>query len=388
MKIFKDKKPLAYNKGTGAFPKYLFIGFAVGGAFLIWIIKSLGLPQLITVIIPVAAIIIYCILALKTALFYIREEQIGDNAYYLGFLYTLSSLAYALWKFSAGDNAPEHIISSFGVALWSTIVGISCRVFLSQMRQDPNDIEKGARVRIAETASILTSELYQASVSFNTFRRNLQQSMEEAFDKTNKEVNTSVTSSIEKFSETAEKIVKHIDNAFEEFGSNTKKLNDVSAKTVRALENMNSRIEKIEAPENMITTKIEDVFSGIENSTKNLSSIINSQVSLTGKLSDASGSLLQNIQELNTQISTLKEQSQEIGSNSKEFDILGNKINSIIATFSEMLAELMDKQGNATKSITNHADALEQQLDRSRQYTEDTHQSLALMTKNLAEKLG
>ncbi len=387
MTFYKNTKRAYYDKGNTPWPKFLFIGFALVGTFLIWLIKFLGTPQLLTVIIPVFSIIAYCFIAIKTKLFYIKEEQIGDNAYYLGFLYTLSSLAYALFMFSASDNAPEHIISSFGVALWSTIFGVSCRVFLSQSRQDPEDIESAARARIAQAASELTTELYHSSVIFKNFSNGLKQSMQESFEHTSHELNESVKDSLNKFSDTAEKIANKIDQSFEELGLNTKKLNDASEKTVSALENMNSRIEKIEAPENMISRKVEKSFSGIENSTQKLSSIIDDQATLSVKLSDASNTLMQSIKELTNKIDDLSGQSHNIGANSQEFGNLGNKINSLISTFSEMLSELISKQSNATRTITEHANALEEQLDRSRKYTEDTHQSLALMTKDLAEKL-
>lgn len=385
----RRKKPLL-DRGTGVLPKILFIAFAITGATLIWIIKGYDLSMLVTILVPVAFIFGYCGLAWKTSLFYIREDQIGDNAYYLGFLYTLSSLSYALWRFSEGDNTPEDIIGSFGVALWSTIVGISLRVTFAQMRQDPHDIEKDARARIAETASVLTSELHQASVSFNTYTRNLQQSVEEAFVKTGTAVNEGLMQSIEKFTASAESMGQQIETAFGEFSSHTKKLNEASAKTVQALEALNNRIEKIEAPDNLINQKIEAVFSNVETSGQKLAGLADIQAGAVEKIVGSSEALLNSIRALNSEIISMREQSAAIGHGAQNIDVLSEKISGLsnsLTALSEGLEKLMSRQNIAIESITRHADSLEKQLERARAYTEETHESLASMTRTLAEKL-
>ncbi|PVA07511.1 hypothetical protein DC363_02440 [Thalassorhabdomicrobium marinisediminis] len=72
----------------------------------------------------------------------LEPEVLGDNCYYLGFLFTLASLGYTLYQVAAPGQAtaqtdllPE-VISGFGVALSSTIVGVFLRVLLMQIRPD------------------------------------------------------------------------------------------------------------------------------------------------------------------------------------------------------------------------------------------------------------
>lgn len=369
----KKLRKLIIDRGTGIFPKYLFIGFALIGAILIWILKSLSVPQLAAVIFPVSFIILYCVIAYHSRLFYISEEKIGDNAYYLGFLYTLSSLSYALYVFSSQQNAPEFIISSFGIALWSTIIGIACRVFLSQLRQDPNDIEKEARARISETASILTSELHQAGMSFNTYRRTLQQSMEEAFININEKVDACLQSSTGKIAEIAEGVVARIDNKFEDFNENAKKINQSSGKIATSLDKASERFEKS--------------LSSIESFGVNLDLIAKEQTRVVEGMSNAFGTLILNVQSLSAEISSMKKISDSLVAGGQSIDNVSSKINPVLAKFTELLSLMSEKQELAIKSISNHADALRDQLDRSRKYTEQTHQSLSEMTRTLADKL-
>lgn len=77
----------------------------------------------------------------------VDPETVGDNCYYLGFVFTLVSLAVTLYQlFPAGAEADaedgtlrdtlRQVVSGFGIALVSTIVGIALRVLHIRMRPD------------------------------------------------------------------------------------------------------------------------------------------------------------------------------------------------------------------------------------------------------------
>ncbi|GIT90453.1 hypothetical protein JANAI62_00650 [Jannaschia pagri] len=92
----------------------------------------------------------------------LEPEQIGDNAYYLGFVLTLCSLAYTLWALGAVEAEAAFIaevVSGFGVALTSTVVGVAVRVFLMQFRIDLVAREREAQLALAEGMSAFRSEL-------------------------------------------------------------------------------------------------------------------------------------------------------------------------------------------------------------------------------------
>lgn len=336
---------------VGALPKGLFLIVALAGAALVWILKSYHADPFFTVLVPVSMILLYCGLTWQTKFFYIREDQIGDNAYYLGFLFTLSSLAYALWRFQVDNSSdPADIIGSFGVALWSTIVGVALRVFFAQIRQDPHDIEKEARVKIAQTASLLSSDLHQASVTFNNYTRSLQQSVEEVF----------------------------------------LQAKSISQDTSKAFSDLNKKILKIESPDNLINQKVESLFGDLSGATKKLNALAASQGNSIEVIAEASNQLARNIQALNEQVISLKEGSSFIDAGShamKDVVILIQDLQTAMHKLIDSFAVFDSQQALAVNAVTTHADALEQQLLRSRQYTEDTHAALTSMTKTLAAKL-
>ena len=114
------------------------IGFIV--AFLVGAIgtislKENGVPAVYSIALfffVVLAYIIYC----SHSAGLIRPEILGDNIYYLGFLLTLVSLSYTLYKFSSADNEIDQIIENFGIALSSTLIGVVGRVYFNQSHDD------------------------------------------------------------------------------------------------------------------------------------------------------------------------------------------------------------------------------------------------------------
>src|SRR6202007_2920571 len=109
------------------------------------------------------------------------DDQAGDNLYYMGFLFTLTSLAVSLYQFDAAKSA-EQIVQNFGIAIASTIAGIPLRILFNQMRRDPVEVEATARLELAEASRRVKRELESTVLEFGYFRRMTQQSMTDALD--------------------------------------------------------------------------------------------------------------------------------------------------------------------------------------------------------------
>ncbi len=160
--------------------KYAFMFFfTLGVAGLIWL-KLHGASQLEVTGWPATMMPLYALFAVFTKRFRLRADQIGDNCYYLGLLFTLASLSFSLYEFETGITSAEKIITNFGIALTTTILGLFLRVFLSQFRQDPIDIEREAQLELADASSRLRSQLDTMVLEFNAYARGLRQSVEEA----------------------------------------------------------------------------------------------------------------------------------------------------------------------------------------------------------------
>ena len=172
-----DFKP---NLPPGLVNGLLFFAVVVLGSGYIIFSKLEGFGALAATAVPVLVMIGYAVL-LGARLFRLRDDQSGDNLYYMGFLFTLTSLAVSLYQFSAAGSA-EQIVQNFGIAIASTIAGITLRIMFNQMRRDPVETEATSRLELAEASRRVKRELENSILEFGYFRRVTQQSIADAMD--------------------------------------------------------------------------------------------------------------------------------------------------------------------------------------------------------------
>jgi len=148
------------------------LAFFVGLAAY-FVLRVAGASQLLITGAVVAAMVAYTFVVARVPRLRVRLDQAGDNAYYLGLLFTLVSMAVALHEFGVADpSGPDEgagareIIANFGVALASTITGIFLRIVLHQMRVDPADVEAMTRIELAEAAKRVKATLDSVAIEF------------------------------------------------------------------------------------------------------------------------------------------------------------------------------------------------------------------------------
>ena len=164
--------PAASARGVLAF----FAAAVLGMAFIV-LAKLSALSQLQVTAVPIGILLAYAFVLFRWRRLTLRDDQAGDNLYYLGFLYTLTSIAVSLYQFSLAENAQEQIITNFGIAIATTIIGLALRVMFNQMRQDPAEVERVARAELAEAARRLRREIDSVVMELNVFQRTTQQSL-------------------------------------------------------------------------------------------------------------------------------------------------------------------------------------------------------------------
>ncbi|WP_156360970.1 hypothetical protein [Sphingomonas sp. Leaf257] len=168
------------EEGTATVQAGAFLAAALAGAASIMLLKTFGVRQMFVTIAPCLVMAAYASLIVRRY-YRARADQIGDNLYYLGFIFTLVSLSVSLAQFSAGGTA-EEIVANFGVALATTLVGVTLRVVFSQMRSDPFETEKEARLQLAEASRRLKVEMMNASAEFGMAARASRQSVADAIE--------------------------------------------------------------------------------------------------------------------------------------------------------------------------------------------------------------
>jgi hypothetical protein len=165
------------------------------GVISILSLKYLAAPQLVVTGVPVLIMLSYLALMLVFRRMRVDDDQAGDNLYYLGFLFTLTSLGCALFQYN-GSSSKESIIQNFGIALATTIVGLICRVIFGQMRHDPVETEREVRMELAHVAGRLRDQMIQANNILDTASTAVRQQSAEVLAKYVVELNALVVDSM------------------------------------------------------------------------------------------------------------------------------------------------------------------------------------------------
>ncbi|MDG4889725.1 hypothetical protein [Mesorhizobium sp. WSM4887] len=166
--------------GHPGFPLVVFAALTLGGCVFIAVAKLYGVNPIVAAGIPVCLMFFYLGVSVFTGKLRLHDEQTGDNLYYMGFLYTLTSLGVSLFQFGS-EGSTETIVRNFGIAVTSTITGIALRIFYNQMRRDPADIERTARHELADMTRRVRAEMESVTREFADFRRVSHQMLEEGF---------------------------------------------------------------------------------------------------------------------------------------------------------------------------------------------------------------
>ena len=123
--------------------RIVFITIYVSGVLILYFSSKLDDNELLLLGISIGVMLIYGIYAYS---FYDHPNlnQIADSAYFLGFLFTLSSITMSLINFASvkGDSDKQigSIVSLFGFALSTTIIGLLIKLMLENIKPSVRDI--------------------------------------------------------------------------------------------------------------------------------------------------------------------------------------------------------------------------------------------------------
>lgn len=172
--------------------KGLFAAFALVGFLGIMFLKVNGIlgADLIAGL-AVVAMVLYGLVCFQIPAIHIRADRLGDNFYYLGFIYTLASLSAALLQLRQTPDV-ENLLGNFGIALVTTVVGIAGRVLFVQLRGDLDAVEEHVRRDLLSASHDLRAQLVLALTEFETFHTGVLQASREAIEKATGQVEAQI----------------------------------------------------------------------------------------------------------------------------------------------------------------------------------------------------
>lgn len=262
---------------------YFFGGFFIVGIAIMAVLRYwLDAPAIYVSILLVILLLLYAGAVLLTKRYHLREDRSADNLYFLGFLFTVSALIVSLLKFSQNtgadvlQNNPLVVVEDLGIGLITTLVGLFLRVLFTQLRRDPNEIEEEVNLQLTvvaekvtrnirsvselvEDSAVLMGQVYAESQRQLEAQREMANKMFENAESSIRLANEQLVSELRSLAEKVEKVEAPIDLI-------TAKLDPALTAGQSSIAGFSEKIDDLELPANLFTERAarslpDDLFS-------------------------------------------------------------------------------------------------------------------------------
>lgn len=238
-------------RDRGFIDQWGFVAFAVVGFAGIVSAKALEIPTTWVAVGALVAMFSYAVIIGRSGTGRVRADQAGDNCYYLGLIYTLASLSYAIATFDPADTATT-IVQGFGIALATTIFGLILRVFFSQGRPDLENVEEQTRVELTDAVVRLKAELGDVVRQLNDFTRIVQLSMTELHQSATESISNFTNNSVQGLQGVVEAATTTIRDEANDFASRSKKYSTTFDKLLGKLEQYADSVDQIREAQEIV----------------------------------------------------------------------------------------------------------------------------------------
>jgi len=343
-------------------PRIMFVGTYILGVILIILATIFAQENtLIAILVSIIPMIIYGIYV-----YFNRKKPnvntIADSAYFLGFLFTITSISLALYFLTPNEKDLStqfnRIIQIFGFALITTIIGLLIKVCVVNLKPDLDDLSENIMENLHESVSLFDDELVNAIERFQEID---QQLSDRYTDFTNKVIRME-KDTLEKTSGHLDHIITNSGQELEKFinesGQSLTTSMEESSKTLTAI--MTKVVKDIEeggkaldVPSDLFTDKLSEPLSNMKNQinefNNELSEVIKSQraiASNTEKVSKIVTNLAEKMdiaEKLPDFVTVIDKSINEINLMTDTLKNTGNKLNEITQSFERVIEDGKEK---------------------------------------------
>ena len=201
-------------------------------------------------------------------------NTIADSAYFLGFLFTITSISLSLYLLTPNENDLtkqfNRIIQIFGFALITTIIGLLIKVCVVNLKPDLDDLSENIMENLHESVSLFDDELVNAIERFQEID---QQLSDRYTDFTNKVIRME-KDTLEKTSGHLDHIITNSGQELEKFinesGQSLTTSMEESSKTLTAIltkvvKDIEEGGKALDVPSDLFTDKLSEPLSNMKN---------------------------------------------------------------------------------------------------------------------------
>ena len=328
------------EKATSNVAPVAFGFFTLAGAAFIIFSKLLAMDPAVVTGVPVALMVIYAILIVLARGLRLRDDQTGDNFYYMGFVYTLVSLGVSLYQYSSAGGV-EDIIRNFGIAVASTIAGIVLRILFNQLRRDPVEFEHTSRLELADAARQVRRQLDGVQYEVAHFRRSSQQMIKESFDESRKQlvaIAEGATGAVEAVTQQAMENVRsstvglgeqlvasdiktQLERATRSLDRINKKMDAAADKLTDASDALAVRLNEIEMPDHVVEVKLQPAVDSLERILATVADRLDNQARAIGGFQEQANKRAEEQRQLSSELINALEEVKGLGDGQRKTGI-------------------------------------------------------------------
>ena len=121
------------------------------------------------IVIPIALIALYVHVGVNRTDRTLTDEKFADTCYYMGFIFTITSIVISLFALEEIENNFAQIAFRFGAAMVSTLIGLIARVYLVSFKVDSNSAFDSAEDALIRGSQAFVAKLGAASDQYAKF---------------------------------------------------------------------------------------------------------------------------------------------------------------------------------------------------------------------------
>jgi hypothetical protein len=399
-------------RDRGFIDQWAFLLFATVGFVAIVSAKWFGAEARWITVGAVGVMLLYALVTSRGGTGRLRADQAGDNCYYLGLIYTLASLSYAIATFDPNGPA-STIVQGFGIALATTIVGLILRVFFNQGRPDLENTEEQARLELTEATARIKRELSSVSRQMNDLGRQLDQSTREVHDAATKSMQDFANTSVQGIQSVVNTANEAIRAEANDFATRSKSYTAAFSTLLSKLQEHSDKLEGLKTSHDALLTTARLAAESATTASSSVDNLSRSAVSIASVItsidSAADGTrriieqVLSSTAALETGFTAIRGEterqlaelrswpSQAIRHSVEDLQVAVGEFRVQVSHFIKMnddAGKLLAGNGAASVDLARrHNEELELELKRSRNLVNRVHLDLADMTGRLADSV-
>jgi len=350
LKMFSDMPD------KGLFVAVILAGFALifGVKTYVWTYARAHDYTLEITIGTAILMIVYGVLAYRIPAVRMRADRLGDNFYYMGFIFTLASMSAALIQLKGGEDVGA-LIGSFGIALVSTILGIAGRVTFVQMRTEVEDIEERVRQDLLSAANELRGQLGAAVRDLESFRTGAQQAIHERLLESVDAFSVTTREQLVQIEAAVEKTILSSQAAFAGHQDSAARLTAIGDEVSQSVERLAGRLDAIEIPPDAVDRKLESVVRGFGGVIGSFEAVAAAERARYQELAGGAAELRRIVTQVNTQLRKLQENSEAVAAIATPVDVLADRLSKVTAALMNTTASAHSLSGavRATEEATS-----------------------------------